>query len=106
MGDSTPNGDECGLGWRKSSYSMSNGHCLETARLAGGRVGIRDSKAVAGPVLGFEPEAWVAFLAGLRTSPSVRCPSANPAMKIERTIETSGVVTPKAAIATRSHTTW
>jgi hypothetical protein len=72
MGYTTPEGDECGLGWRKSSYSMSNGHCLEAARLAAGCVGIRDNKAVAGPVLRFEPEAWVAFLASLRTSSSFK----------------------------------
>jgi hypothetical protein len=51
---------------------MSNGHCLEAARLAAGCVGIRDNKAVAGPVLRFEPEAWVAFLASLRTSSSFK----------------------------------
>jgi Domain of unknown function (DUF397) len=72
MGYGTPEGDERGLGWRKSSYSMSNEHCVEAARLAGGRIGVRHSKAVAGPVLRFEPEAWVAFLAGLRTSPSLK----------------------------------
>ena len=77
MGDRTPvgdNGDECDLGgaWRKSSFSMSNGHCVETARLAGGRIGVRDSQAAEGPALRFEPGAWVAFLAELRTSPSFK----------------------------------
>ncbi len=51
---------------------MSNGQCVETARLAGGRIGVRDSKAAAGAVLRFEPEAWGAFLAELRTSPSAK----------------------------------
>lgn len=65
-------GDECNPsgGWRKSSYSMSNGQCVETARLAGGRIGVRDSKARE-LVLRFEPEAWAAFVAELRTSPSL-----------------------------------
>ena len=50
---------------------MSNGHCVETARLAGGRVGVRDSKAAGrGPVLRFQPGAWTAFLAELRTAQS------------------------------------
>jgi hypothetical protein len=75
MGDEAPlrdNSDERdpGKGWRKSSYSMSNGHCLEAARLATGRVGVRDSKAAERLVLRFEPEIWAAFLAELRASPS------------------------------------
>jgi Domain of unknown function (DUF397) len=77
MDDRTPaedNSGECDPAgsWWKSSYSMSNGHCLETARLAGGRVGVRDSKATEGLVLRFEPETWAAFLAELRTSPFLK----------------------------------
>lgn len=54
-------------GWWKSSYSMSNGHCVATARLADGWIGVRDTKAgPAGPVLRFEPTAWTAFLRELR----------------------------------------
>jgi len=56
--------------WQKSSYSMSNGHCVEVRRLADGRIGVRDSKAIGGPVLRFEPTAWAAFLKGLRDSAS------------------------------------
>ena len=52
-------------GWRKSSYSESNGHCLE-ARLTDGYVSVRDSKAADGLVLRFEPEAWTAFVRELR----------------------------------------
>jgi hypothetical protein len=74
MGDRAPimdRGDEFSLdgGWRKSSHSMSNGHCVE-ACLAGGRIGIRDSQAATGPVLHFGPDVWVAFLGELRKSPS------------------------------------
>jgi hypothetical protein len=77
MGGRTPvgdNADECdpGGGWRKSSYSMSNGQCVETARLAGGRIGVRDSKSTEGLVLRFEPATWAAFLAKFRTSPSFK----------------------------------
>lgn len=56
-------------GWQKSSYSMSNGQCVETARLAGGRIGVRDSTAAEGVVLRFDPGTWVAFLAEVRTTP-------------------------------------
>ena len=72
MGDKTSvgdNADECnpdGI-WRKSSYSMSNGQCVETARLAGGRIGVRDSQAVEEPILRFDLETWATFLAEVRT---------------------------------------
>jgi Domain of unknown function (DUF397) len=63
------NGDECDRGdWRKSSYSMSNGHCLEAARFADGSIGVRDSKAADSSVLRFEPEVWSVFLRKLRAS--------------------------------------
>lgn len=66
------NGAECNHGesWRKSSYSMSNGQCLEIARLADGHIGIRDSKMPRGSVLRFEPGTWVAFTTELRTPES------------------------------------
>jgi Domain of unknown function (DUF397) len=62
-----------GWGWRKSSFSMSNGACLEVRNLAREHItviGIRDSKAPEGPMLQFGPGAWSIFLAELRTSPS------------------------------------
>lgn len=47
--------------WRKSSYSGGNGNssCVEVAFQ--GRVGVRDSKNVSGPVLEFPAPAWQAF---------------------------------------------
>ena len=75
MADRTPTGDdadECDLGggWRKSSHSMSNGQCVEIARLVSGRIGVRDSRAAAeGPVLRFNPQTWAGFLMELRNSP-------------------------------------
>jgi Domain of unknown function (DUF397) len=48
--------------WRKSSFSMSNGDCVEVALMAGNRVGVRDSRANAGPSLRFSPDVWTAFL--------------------------------------------
>jgi Domain of unknown function (DUF397) len=75
MGDRTPagdNADECDpdRGWRKSSYSMSNGQCVEIARLASGQIAVRDSQATAeGLVLRFNPQTWAGFLAELQSSP-------------------------------------
>jgi hypothetical protein len=52
--------------WIKSSYSFSNGNCVEVAHLPGGHVGVRDSKDPQGPVLRFTPEEWNAFIGGAR----------------------------------------
>lgn len=71
MSDTTPSrgsGDECDLDecWRKSSHSMSNGHCLEVARLSDGRVAVRDSKAPDAGVLRLTPDVWAAFIEEIR----------------------------------------
>ncbi|MEV4127984.1 DUF397 domain-containing protein [Nocardia sp. NPDC049707] len=52
--------------WFKSSHSGSQGACVEVAWLAGGDVGIRDSKNPTGPALVFTPAEWDAFAAGMR----------------------------------------
>ncbi len=51
--------------WTKSSYSGGNGACLEVTIPAGDLLAVRDSKAPAGPSLGFGAGSWSAFLAGL-----------------------------------------
>jgi len=51
--------------WTKSSKS-ANGNCVEVARLAGGRVGVRDSKNREGAVLRFTPGDWRAFLGAMK----------------------------------------
>ena len=61
--------------WRKSSHSMSNGHCTEVAVMpgpvpdAGYMIAVRDSKDPDGPVLSFTPGDWHTFISGLKTSP-------------------------------------
>ncbi|WP_081237620.1 DUF397 domain-containing protein [Streptomyces viridosporus] len=51
-----------GLVWFKSSYSgAEGGDCVEAAADTG-VVHIRDSKAVAGPVIRVSREAWAGFV--------------------------------------------
>jgi hypothetical protein len=68
--------------WRKSSYSFSNGNCVEVrswrksthsasngcAQVAacGCGVLVRDSKMNGGPVLRFPPAKWAVFLAAVK----------------------------------------
>lgn len=52
--------------WRKSSYSMTNGECVEVALLATGEIAIRDSTDPQGPVLVYPSEAWLAFVAAVK----------------------------------------
>lgn len=54
-------------GWRTSSYSGSDGQCVEVAFVGAGRVAVRDSKDRSGPVLVFTGAEWTAFLAAART---------------------------------------
>ena len=61
-GEAHPSGGK----WRKSSFSASNGDCVEVAILAGGKVGVRDSKALADPYLRFSGRAWAAFVGDVR----------------------------------------
>jgi len=48
--------------WRKSSYSAANGDCVEVARLANGYIGVRDSKNILQPTLGFAATRWQRFV--------------------------------------------
>ncbi|GAA3488828.1 DUF397 domain-containing protein [Streptomyces cremeus] len=56
-----------GLNWFKSSYSGSQGECVEVATTRAGSIPttihIRDSKDVTRPSLTTTPTAWAAFLA-------------------------------------------
>ena len=52
-------------GWRKSSYSGSNGSCVETASDSGA-IMVRDTANRAGFTLSVPVSAWTAFLAALR----------------------------------------
>jgi Domain of unknown function (DUF397) len=63
--------------WRKSSWSTFTGNCVEVARLGGGQIGVRDSKAtMSGPILRFSLLDWSVFLTSLKNG---RGPCARPA---------------------------
>jgi Domain of unknown function (DUF397) len=52
--------------WRKSTYSSSNGQCVEVAFLPG-TIAVRDTKAAgAGPILVFSAAEWEAFVNGVK----------------------------------------
>ncbi|MBF6163522.1 DUF397 domain-containing protein [Streptomyces gardneri] len=51
--------------WRKSSHSGGGQECVEVAHLAGGLVGVRDSKNPTGPAVIFTPGAWDTFTVGV-----------------------------------------
>lgn len=55
--------------WRKSSFSMSAGDCVEVAFLTGStgdHVGVRDSKATTNAYLHFCPATWIVFVKGIQ----------------------------------------
>ncbi|MEU3564901.1 DUF397 domain-containing protein [Kitasatospora sp. NPDC006786] len=57
--------DPAGARWRKSTYSQQGGNCVEVDDAHPGRV--RDSKDPQGPALVFPAEAWVSFVAAVRS---------------------------------------
>lgn len=52
--------------WMKSSLSFANGNCVEVAGLPDGRIGVRNSRDLQGPILRFTSDEWDAFLGGVR----------------------------------------
>ncbi len=48
--------------WRKSSYSLANGDCVEVASPLVRSIAVRDSKDPQGPALSFSTESWSAFV--------------------------------------------
>jgi hypothetical protein len=59
--------------WRKSSRSMSDGHCVEVA-LADQYVLMRDSKNAAGPELAFATSTWNSFTQNVKSGRAVQRP--------------------------------
>jgi hypothetical protein len=57
-----------GADWFKSSFSNPTNECVEGARLAGGAMAVRDSKAPNGPAFVFTGTAWTTFVGALDAS--------------------------------------
>ncbi|MFF7995762.1 DUF397 domain-containing protein [Kitasatospora xanthocidica] len=53
--------------WVKASYSQQGGNCVEVAPDFPGLAPVRDSKNPEGPALIFAAEAWVSFVAAVRS---------------------------------------
>ncbi|PZS37873.1 MAG: DUF397 domain-containing protein [Pseudonocardiales bacterium] len=53
--------------WHRSTYSNTDGQCVEVADLAAGGRAVRDSKDPTGPALRFTGAEWAAFTAGVRS---------------------------------------
>jgi hypothetical protein len=51
--------------WRKSTWSIANGQCVETAA-RGGRLVVRDSLDKAGPTATFTVSGWRSFLKAVK----------------------------------------
>ena len=58
-----------GAVWQKSSYSGTQGNCVEIARNLPGLVAVRDSKDLDGARLVVRSEEWRGFVAEVRKGP-------------------------------------
>lgn len=64
--DSTSGENEPDIGWRASSYSGSQGNCVEVGN-AQGTIAVRDTKNRQDATLVFEAQTWSGFLTALKT---------------------------------------
>ena len=62
--------DQSRTQWRTSSYSSTNGACVEVDPGSGARMLVRDTKNREGPVLAFRPSAWQRFTGRVKSAAS------------------------------------
>lgn len=58
--------DQAPATWRKSTFSNSQGACVEVGDLPGGARAVRDSKAPDAAMLRFTQAQWTAFTVSVR----------------------------------------
>lgn len=56
---------ELACGWRKASYSVNNGQCVEVAS-GHAAVLVRDTVTPTGTVIAYAPAAWRAFVSSAK----------------------------------------
>ena len=54
------------FGWRKASYSSTNGSCVEVGQIPAGAIAVRDTTDRTGPVLCIPPAAWRKLTVAIR----------------------------------------
>jgi Domain of unknown function (DUF397) len=64
--NSMPASELHGVRWRKSRRSTAQGECVQTGRLPGGGVAVRNSRHPDGPALLFTDAELRAFLRGVK----------------------------------------
>ena len=57
--------DMTGMNWRKSTYSLANGNCVEVGT-GQALVAVRDSRDPDGPTITVSPRAWIEFAEHVR----------------------------------------
>ncbi len=67
--DSVEAGPEKPL-WRKASYSVGNGACVEVSSVNGNML-VRDSQIPDSPMIGYPAETWRSFLAGIKANNAI-----------------------------------
>lgn len=67
----TYNDPSAAFGWRKATYSSTNGSCVEVAQTPAGNVAVRDTTDRNGPALALRPAAWHSLMADIRAGRAV-----------------------------------